>query len=274
METKEHWISGSVLGRLSNAGAGRCAGIGPLRFHESEACPAAPSDGNCEPQHLGVPTTWVRGGVQSGSLVLEFMPRAWRGRQHDSRSCSNVLGQADIRLALCCASYGWRWRVDANVEFVVDLPEVARQVDGVYHCETGPAVRYRDGWSIYALHGICVPAHVITNPERITIEEIRTERNVELRRVLRERYGEERYLAATGATLLDVDTVPVDALAPAARSITRALIVDEDSRRFLVSSDGSTRRVYHMEVPVTCTTCAEAYVALSGREDVRTILQA
>ena len=179
-----------------------------------------------------------------------------------------------IHLALCCARYGWRWHVDRNVELVSDPPVSTRQEDGLFHSDTGPALRYRDGWEVYALRGIPVAPHVIKTPERITIEEIRGERNAELRRLLRERFGETRYLAENGSVLIDVDTVPVDSLVPGGRSISRALLENARGRRFLVGSDGSTRRVYHMEVPPTCRTCQQAYEALSGRPGARTIIQA
>lgn len=113
-----------------------------------------------------------------------------------------------------------------------------------------------------------------TAPHELTLDDVREEPNAEVRRILRECYGESRFLTETGVTLVHVDTVPVDRLAPTGRSITRALVQDADGRRFLVASDGSTRRVYYMEVPRTCVTCRDAYVALSGRPDVRTIVEA
>ncbi len=142
------------------------------------------------------------------------------------------------------------------------------------HSSTGPAISYADGLEVYALHGRRVPADTILHPERLTVNEIRACTDAELRRALRELYGDLRYLTDTGAKLVDMDTVPVDALAPGARSLTRALLEDDEGHRFLVSSDGSTSRVYHMRVPRSCKTCAEAYVALSGRPDVRTIIEA
>ena len=163
---------------------------------------------------------------------------------------------------------------EAHVDLIVDPPVEGHEEGGALHSETGPALRYGDGWEIHALHGIRVPRHVIEAPESITIEEIRRERHAELRRVLRERYGDERYFSTAELVVLDVDTVPIDALAPNAGSITRTLVIDFLQTRYLVASDGSTQRVYHMEVPSSCDTCEQAYVALSGRPNVRTIVQA
>lgn len=178
-----------------------------------------------------------------------------------------------IHLALCAAYGGWRWRLGDGLELVVARPAELHEPQGVAHDESGPALLYRDGFEVFALYGVWVPRHVILDPSRISIDEIRNETHAEVRRVKRELFGEDRYLVESDSTLVDADTVPVDFLAPRGRTITRMLIDNEDSRRFLVASDGSTRRVYYMEVPTTCTTCQMAYDALSGRPGVRTLIQ-
>jgi len=55
-------------------------------------------------------------------------------------------------------------------------------------------VRYADNWGFYAWHGVIVPDDVIELKEPITIERIAAERNVEVRRVLIERFGLDDYL--------------------------------------------------------------------------------
>jgi len=80
-----------------------------------------------------------------------------------------------------------------------------RDERGRLHCEDGPAVAFPDGWQIHAVHGVRVPAWVIEQPERLTIAAIDAERNEEVRRVMIERYGWERYGADSGATVIDHD---------------------------------------------------------------------
>lgn len=43
---------------------------------------------------------------------------------------------------------------------------------GRLHCVDGPALRYRDGWSVYAWKGVSVPAWMIEHPERINLSTI------------------------------------------------------------------------------------------------------
>ena len=191
---------------------------------------------------------------------------------------------AHIFLALATARHGWRWRIDRHGAVLTSEAPIEIQWEDrisfraaerlLLHCEDGPAIRYRDGWGVYVFRGTLLRPHVIEKPDQITLDEIRDEPNAEVRRFIRERFGEGRYLEAISAKLIDVDSVPVDGLAPGGTQITRALLEDDEGRRFLVGSDGSTRRVYYMEVPAGCRTCQEAYVALSGRTGVRTIVQA
>ena len=73
---------------------------------------------------------------------------------------------------------------------------------GRLHCADGPAKRYRDGWSIYAIHGVRVPAQVVMAPETLTVEQIKAEQNAEVRRIMIDRFGAAKYLRAIGAKVV------------------------------------------------------------------------
>ena len=72
------------------------------------------------------------------------------------------------------------------------------------HCESGAAVE-SDVELLYFWHGVLVPAHVVVEPHTITVREIETEDNAEVRRVMIERYGAARYIVDSGAELIHKD---------------------------------------------------------------------
>ena len=128
------------------------------------------------------------------------------------------------------------------------------------HCEDGPSHCWRDGWALWHWHGVRVSRQVIEFPQTLTLEQIKAETNAEVRRIMRERFGEGRYLAETKARVIDVDGGNPRAKGAA----PRVLLEDDQGDRVLVGTDGSTRRVYHMPVPKTAKTCREAHEAISG----------
>ncbi len=78
---------------------------------------------------------------------------------------------------------------------------------GRLHCVNGPAVMYPDGWKIYAINGIRVPEFVVERPKEITVSLIEQEQNIEIRRILIDRFGDNPgdYLKASGAKIIDHD---------------------------------------------------------------------
>jgi hypothetical protein len=72
------------------------------------------------------------------------------------------------------------------------------------HREDGPAVKW-DGWGVYSWHGVQVPAEVIEDPASLTVDDITNEPNVEVRRVMLERFGFDRWITETGATKIGSD---------------------------------------------------------------------
>jgi hypothetical protein len=95
---------------------------------------------------------------------------------------------------------------------------------GRLHALNTPAKSYGDGWSIYSIHGVRVPRHVVMEPQRITADEIRSTSNMEVRRVMIDRFGAGRYLHEIGAEVVHTDT---DALG-FPRVLMRADISDDE----------------------------------------------
>ncbi len=73
------------------------------------------------------------------------------------------------------------------------------------HCDGGPAIVWPDGWGIYAVHGVRIPyalRYIVEQREDITVAKIETESNVEIRRIMIDRYGPARYVQDSGATVV------------------------------------------------------------------------
>ena len=76
------------------------------------------------------------------------------------------------------------------------------------HCDTGPFCRWRDGTALYSVHGVRVPAWLIERPGDLTAAKIDAETNAEVRRIMLDRFGAARWLAESGAKV--VDEAPAD----------------------------------------------------------------
>ena len=161
---------------------------------------------------------------------------------------------------------GW-WAAYTDVAIVQRRhTHLERDDRGRLHSETCMAVKYADGWGVWAINGTRVTEQIVLHPETLTVVQIKAEKNAEVRRVMRERFGEGRYLRETGARVIQMDHSGAHiGAAP------RALMQDDEGRRFLVGTDGSTARTYYMEVPATVRTCREAHVALCGFDEARIV---
>lgn len=93
-----------------------------------------------------------------------------------------------------------------NVAFLCQRPLTCHVDDrGRLHSDNSEAVSFLDGFKLYAWHGVFVPQEIIHRPDFITVFGIDMEPNAELRRVMIEIFGRERYLFQSGAILIDED---------------------------------------------------------------------
>jgi len=137
-------------------------------------------------------------------------------------------------------------------------PSAIHMEDGELHNETGPAMAWEDT-KIYSIHGHTVPERVVMNPETITLEDIDKEADAEVKRIMMERYGMERYVVDSGAKIIDSDNgIGVEGSCP------RALVEDKHGKRWIIGSDGSTERIYFIPVDAKAKTVSEAHQSISG----------
>lgn len=152
--------------------------------------------------------------------------------------------------AALARSCGWWWPRE-RVCVVSDRPVALRtevwQDNGTVrlHHADGPALRYGDGWEVYAWHGTHVPSWVITDPRAWRIAR---ETNVEVRRCAIENVGWASYIEEAGlrmvATAPDPGNPGCELRLYHVRDRTKVLLAVNGS----VERDGRRRR-YGLTVP-------------------------
>ena len=101
-----------------------------------------------------------------------------------------------IHVAECC---GWWWPNRGAVVLTERPVYLSRDGWGRLHSEDRAAIEYPDGWGVYVWHGVRVPSSVILEREKLTVAQIVSEKNTEVRRVMRNLYGNERFMRDAGA---------------------------------------------------------------------------
>jgi hypothetical protein len=108
-------------------------------------------------------------------------------------------------LAQVARSAGWWWAFE-RVAVVSDrYAEVHRDNLGRLHRAEGPALSYPDGYGIHSWRGMPIPPEVAAELATLTVARIQAESNAEVRRVMLEHFGFERYLRESGATKQHTD---------------------------------------------------------------------
>lgn len=105
-------------------------------------------------------------------------------------------------------SMGWWWPFE-NVVVACERPEIIKwepdRDPPRLHCVDGPSVRFRDGWELYHIRNVKVEKRIVMDPTNLAIEEITGQQNAEVRRIMIQRYGEDRFLTKVKAKLIDDD---------------------------------------------------------------------
>ncbi|MEU2230367.1 DUF6745 domain-containing protein [Streptomyces vietnamensis] len=175
--------------------------------------------------------------------------------QHDAAWLAAFDGQGDrlAGLATVAEHAGWWWPYENAVVICRRPVELHRDEAGRLDRGDGPALAFADGFALHAWRGMPVPAEFLAGLGDLTPERIREEENAELRRVMLEYYGYDRYLAASGARHQHRDETGV---------LWRIELADDEDVVMVevVNStpepDG-THRTYWLRVPPTTRTARE-----------------
>jgi len=107
--------------------------------------------------------------------------------------------------------------------------------------------------------GVPVDERIAFRPETIATKEVLGERNVELRRVLLERMGYEKFLHEANARIVDRDRDP-----GGERRLLRVPLPDDEDLVCVAVICPSTDRQYLIRVPPTMKTCRQAVAWIAG----------
>ena len=114
-------------------------------------------------------------------------------------------GRSLRALAAVAEQVHWWWPFE-NVAILCERPtELHLDERGRLHHGDSPALAYRDGFVLNRWRGITIPAEFAQTLRALTPEIIREERNAELRRMMLEHYGHDRYIVDSGAEPIQQD---------------------------------------------------------------------
>ncbi|MFJ8228991.1 DUF6745 domain-containing protein [Streptomyces sp. NPDC094448] len=121
--------------------------------------------------------------------------------QHDAAWLAAFDGRSErleglVRIATAA---GWWWPYEKAVVICERPTELHRDEAGRLDHGSGPALSFPDGFALHAWRGMPVPAGFLAELPSLDPARIREEENAELRRVMLEFYGYDRYLAESGA---------------------------------------------------------------------------
>ncbi|MFJ2921577.1 DUF6745 domain-containing protein [Streptomyces sp. NPDC087307] len=185
-------------------------------------------------------------GPEDASDVLLVLLDAVLG-QHDAAWLAAFDGRGDRLdgLAEVARHAGWWWPYERAV-VISERPEALhRDEAGRLDRGDGPALAYRDGFALHAWRGMPVPAEFLEELNSLTPKRIREEENAELRRVMLEFYGYDRYLTESGAEPVHRDET----------GVLWRIALDGDEDVVMVEVVNSTpepdgtHRVYWLRVP-------------------------
>ena len=157
-------------------------------------------------------------------------------------------------LKAVAAQVHWWWPFE-QVAILCERPtELHLDEQGRLHNGDGPALAYADGFALHRWRGVTIPVEFARTLAALTPEIIRTERNAELRRIMLEHYGTERYIVDSGAEPVHQDEAGKlwRVNLPGDEPITMVEVVNSTAE-----PDGTFNR-YWLRVPPQTRTAKEA----------------
>jgi hypothetical protein len=155
---------------------------------------------------------------------------------------------------------------------VIEMPTVVNVNDNKrLHSESSEAVKFNDGYSVYAWNGIIIPEKWIKEKESITKDNIIKETNAEKRRCLQEILGSKQYAKLLNIEVIDEDIDGCNNSMKLFKTKEPDNLINEHIF-FLNVICPSTKREYYLCVP-ECKNVWEAKAWTAGKKELNLLFE-
>ncbi len=136
---------------------------------------------------------------------------AWLERHDYFRSVCGLKDETETLRGLLLVAATADWIIPhKNICWVSEPPQTVRtDASGRLHCDKGPALQYRDGWTVYAWKGVEVPSRIIERPSEISHADIDRASDIHVRRCMIERLTPQRFIESGAAFRISEDDTGV-----------------------------------------------------------------
>lgn len=159
-------------------------------------------------------------------------------------------------------SCGFYWTI-SDTAFLTERPsQINRDDRGRLHSFDGFAISY-SSWGLFYIHGVAVSGDIVMNPSSITVKRIEEERNLEVKRIMINRYGLSKFMADSKAIIVQTDDYGdlMRKEVPGDEAIVMVKLVNSTAE-----PDG-TFKDYFLRVPPTIKTAREGVAWSFSKEE-------
>ena len=149
-----------------------------------------------------------------------------------------------------------------HIAILSDFPEYIHMKDNRLHSDGTPAIKYKDGFSVWVLNGVRVTKEIAETPaEKLDPKLILNEQNVDVQREIIKKIGAEKVLKKLNAKCLDKWTDPKTGK----YYELQELKVNNLNRKYLYYEHASLKGYYYaMPIPPECKKAIHARAWILG----------
>lgn len=164
------------------------------------------------------------------------------------------------------ADVSWVWPLKTLCVFSDHPLHIKVNDQGQLHNESGPSVKYSDGYSLWDINGIEVDEQIVASPATQSLETILKDTNADRQAIRIERYGWLRFLKEINATVVDERPNETEGTYEV---LYKTIINGREGRRLVATC--ITGKIPVMGVPANINKCAQAQEWIAGPQKLNLI---